>query len=213
MAERVQWWGLSALCLALLSGSVLVTSDAPQALHSFGTRPPSPVPTPPAPTPPASSVAPALSRDAARPVVFSIPRLRLRADVRAVGVDREGAVSIPAKAADVGWYRFGAAPGDPIGSAVLVGHVDSRDGSLGALAALYKVREGDRAQVRRADGYTVHYRITTRQAIPKRRLPASEIFRRDGPAVLTLVTCAPPYDRPHGGYQSNLVVTAVPLGR
>ncbi|WDV34111.1 hypothetical protein OIM90_31470 [Streptomyces sp. AD16] len=37
-----------------------------------------------------------------------------------------------------------------------------------------------------------------------------EVFRRHGRPVLTLITCAPPYDPERGGYQRNLVVYAVP---
>jgi sortase (surface protein transpeptidase) len=53
--------------------------------------------------------------------------------------------------------------------------------------------------------------VTAREVVDKDRLPG-EVFRRDGRPVLTLVTCAPPYDRERGGYQRNLLVYAVPAG-
>ncbi|MGW6547538.1 class F sortase, partial [Streptomyces massasporeus] len=96
------------------------------------------------------------------------------------------------------------------GSAVLVGHVDDRTGRLGAFAKLYGVREGDDVTVARADAPPVRYEVTAREVVDRDRLP-KEVFRRHGRPVLTLVTCAPPYDRERGGYQRNLLVYAVPV--
>ncbi len=45
----------------------------------------------------------------------------------------------------------------------------------------------------------------------KRALPLEELFRRDGREVLTLITCGGPYLADAGGYQDNVVVSAVPV--
>ncbi|MFC5958423.1 class F sortase [Streptomyces pratens] len=134
----------------------------------------------------------------------------LDARVRPVGITDRGAMAIPEDPAVAGWYRFGPAPGSPRGSAVLVGHVDSDTGALGEFAALYDVRPGDRVEVRRAGAESAVYRVVARATVPKGGLPSST-FRRTGPPVLTLVTCAPPFIPEAGGYQANLVVTAEPL--
>ncbi|MCP3767373.1 MULTISPECIES: class F sortase [unclassified Streptomyces] len=134
----------------------------------------------------------------------------LDARVRPVGVTGGGAMTVPGDPAVAGWYRFGPAPGSPRGSAVLVGHVDDDTGALGEFAALYDVRPGDRVEVRRAGAGPVAYRVVARATVPKDGLPSST-FRRTGPPVLTLVTCAPPFVPEAGGYQANLVVTAEPL--
>ncbi|WP_308406954.1 class F sortase [Streptomyces sp. AC555_RSS877] len=134
----------------------------------------------------------------------------LDARVQPVGVTEAGAMAIPADPAVAGWYRFGPAPGSAHGSSVLVGHVDSDTGALGEFAALYDVEPGDRIEVLRADAEPARYRVTARSTVPKDDLP-SATFRRSGPAVLTLVTCAPPFLHEKGGYQANLVVTAEPL--
>ncbi|MDK1475422.1 class F sortase [Streptomyces sp. 549] len=152
-------------------------------------------------------------RDAApAPVRLRMERVGVTAGIVPVGVAKDGTAEVPADPAEAGWYRFGPAPGDAAGSAVLVGHVDSDTGELGALAALYDVREGDVLTVRRDSGEPVEYRVSTRRTVPKDELPA-DVFRRDGPPVLTLVTCAAPYDPDRGGYQNNVVVTAVPAGQ
>nr|WP_217166166.1 class F sortase [Streptomyces sp. AC512_CC834] len=121
-------------------------------------------------------------------------------------------MTIPDDPAVAGWYRFGPTPGSPHGSSVLVGHVDDDTGALGEFAALYDVRPGDRVEVRREGADPVSYRVTARTTVPKDDLPASA-FRRSGPPVLTLITCAPPFVPERGGYLANLVVTAKPLAR
>ncbi|SFJ75601.1 class F sortase [Streptomyces pini] len=148
---------------------------------------------------------------APEPVALSIPRLSLDARVQDVGVEDDGTVEIPEDAGQAGWYRYGPAPGAPAGSAVVVGHVDDRTGDLGAFAKLYGVREGDDITVERQGAPPLRYEVTAREVVDQDSLP-DEVFRRDGRPVLTLVTCAPPYDRESGGYQKNLLVYAVPAG-
>lgn len=141
------------------------------------------------------------------PVRLRIPRLRVDAEVQPVGLARDGTVAVPGDAGGTGWYRYGPAPGAPAGSAVLVGHVDSRTGRLGALAALHDVRAGDEVVVRRKGAPEVRYTVAAREVRDRDRLPG-ELFRRTGPPVLTLITCTLPYDREQGGYRNNLIVTA-----
>ncbi|MET9730209.1 class F sortase [Streptomyces sp. NPDC006458] len=178
---------------------------------------PSPVPaadrTPPAPparTDTTSDPAAAPGSTAA-PIRLDVERVGLSAAIEPVGVAVDGTAEIPRDPGRVGWYRFGPAPGEPSGSAVLVGHVDSRTGDLGAFAALFDVRAGDEVSVRRAAGPSVAYRVVARARVDKDRLPASA-FARTGRPTLTLITCAPPFDRDRGGYRRNLIVTAVPAG-
>ncbi|MGW3864647.1 class F sortase [Streptomyces sp. NPDC005047] len=138
-----------------------------------------------------------------------MPRVGIDAQIRPVGVTKHGTMVVPQDPAVAGWYRFGPPPGSTRGSAVLVGHVDSETGSLGEFAALYDVRPGDAVEVRRDGADSVSYRVTARSTVPKDDLP-STAFLRTGPPVLTLVTCAPPFEPEKGGYLANLVVTAEP---
>ncbi|MGV9557772.1 class F sortase [Streptomyces sp. NPDC003522] len=145
----------------------------------------------------------------AEPTSLALPRLGVRAPVDPVGVTGDGQVEVPEDPGRVGWYRYSPAPGSPRGSAVVVGHVDSEGRGLGVLDALNDVGPGDEVLVTSADDERTAYRVTTRRTVGKRDLPSSDAFRRDGPAVLTLITCAGPYLPDRGGYQNNLVVTAV----
>ncbi|NUV78078.1 class F sortase [Streptomyces fungicidicus] len=143
------------------------------------------------------------------PTALRVPRVSLEARVLSVGIKDDDTVEVPGNAGQAGWYRYGAAPGARTGSAVLIGHVDDRTGSLGAFAKLYKVRKGDAVTVARQEAPPVQYEVAAREVVERDHLP-EEVFRRHGRPVLTLITCAPPYDRERGGYQRNLVVYAVP---
>ncbi|MET7597257.1 class F sortase [Streptomyces sp. NPDC005481] len=147
------------------------------------------------------------------PRKLSIPRLRVEAAVDAVGVTAEGQVEVPANPKRVGWYRFSPAPGEPAGSSVIVGHLDSRERGLGVLAALNEVRRNEIVQVTRSEGRAVTYRVVSRRTVAKDGLNAVGAFRMEGPATLTLITCTGPYDADKGGYRNNLVVTAEPVIR
>jgi LPXTG-site transpeptidase (sortase) family protein len=141
-----------------------------------------------------------------------VRRAGLDARVSPVGVTDQGDMAVPDDPSVAGWYRHGPAPGSARGSAVLVGHVDTDTGDLGEFLALYDVRRGDHVEVHRAGDEPVRYRVVARVTVPKDELPPST-FRRSGAPVLTLITCAPPYVPERGGYLSNLVVTAEPVGR
>jgi sortase (surface protein transpeptidase) len=128
-----------------------------------------------------------------------------------VGVTRDGAVRIPRDARRVGWYRFGPRPGAGAGSVVLAAHVDSRTQGLGAFYPLREADRGDRVVLTATGGGRWTYRVVARELFRKRALPLDDLFRRDGREVLTLITCGGPYLADAGGYQDNVVVTAVPV--
>ncbi|MFD6419272.1 sortase domain-bontaining protein [Streptomyces sp. NPDC060194] len=201
--------GVSAYALASGDGSAPADFGAAPADSAPGRTAPTGGPATTAPDTPAS----APESPAPAPRRLTLPRVGVEAPVVPVGVAKDGEAEVPKDAREVGWYRFGPAPGAKAGSAVIVGHVDSQTQGLGVLAKLREVREGDRVQVRAVDGSTRDYRITTRRTVAKQSLDDLRPFRRDGSPVLTLITCTGPYLKEKGGYQENLVVTAVPEAR
>jgi LPXTG-site transpeptidase (sortase) family protein len=76
---------------------------------------------------------------------------------------------------------------------------------------LATIEVGDTVRVTQAGGEVLAYRVVARESIRKQRLPADELFARDGSPRLTLITCSGPYVAQQGGYQDNLVVTATPV--
>lgn len=152
--------------------------------------------------------APAATSD---PVRIRIPALDVSADVIPVGVDSSNAMEIPEDILQVGWYRFGPAPGSAEGSAVLAAHRDGRVQGRGVFYSLAALDLDDPIIVVDEDGRRMEYRVVARESIPKKKLPVNDLFANDGSPRLTLITCGGYYDRDNGGYQDNVIVTAVPV--
>jgi hypothetical protein len=150
---------------------------------------------------------------AATPTRVRVPGVGIDAMIEAVGVDAHGLVAVPQRVDRVGWYEYGPAAGDPAGSAVLAGHVDTREQGAGAFFPLRNVSIGDRVAVTLSDGRVVAYRVVGKQTILKRQLPVARIFARGGPPRLILITCGGPFIPALHSYQDNLVVIADPLTR
>lgn len=133
-------------------------------------------------------------------------------DLRVVptGVARDGQMVLPEKPTQLGWYRFGAAPGDRKGAVVLAGHVDSDRYGVGPLTRVAGLERGDEVEVEDAEGDSTTYDVVRVQRIDKDDFSPDDVFDRSGPAVLRLITCGGEYDARDGGYQDNLVVTAAP---
>ncbi len=128
----------------------------------------------------------------------------------AVTVD--GVLEVPEHVRHVGWWDGSAFAGDPFGSTVIAGHVDSATEGLGFFARLRRVEVGDVVSLG-GDGHHATYRIVSVQLVAKRALSSDSLaFDQTGDHRLVLITCAGSYDRSRGGYSSNLVVTGVPVG-
>jgi LPXTG-site transpeptidase (sortase) family protein len=186
--------------------SVAVPADRPVAggpgmpRSAAGTTAPA---TRTAPTPTAAPVQP--------PRRVSVPAIGVTAPVVPTGVTRAGNAQIPRDGDVVGWYEYGAAPGDSRGSAVLIGHRDTEAEGPGALFDLDQLRPGARIVVDQG-GRDLRYQVVALRSTEKSGLPDS-LFRRTGPHQLVLITCGGPYIAAAGGYQDNLFAIAVPEGR
>jgi len=191
----------------VLAGLVLVGCGATPA-------PAAPVvPAALATTAPATATAVAASDpgNVAPPARIRLPSLGVDTAVVAVGVDARGEMAVPEDVREAGWYRFGPAPGSAAGSSVVSGHVDDKVQGRGAFYRLVDLAVGDPVVVTTAAGADLAFRVSAVRRIPKSTLPVDELFARDGPPHLTLVTCGGAFDRALGSYRDNVVVTAVPV--
>jgi hypothetical protein len=129
-----------------------------------------------------------------------------------VGVLASGALQLPDRPTVLGWFAGGSAPGDAAGTAVIAGHVDSAEYGAGPLEALLSLAAGDVIEVTDVAGGAHRYAVASRESHPKDDggVPA-EVFRRDGPAQLALITCGGAFDERTGEYADNVVVLAVPV--
>jgi LPXTG-site transpeptidase (sortase) family protein len=179
---------LVALADASAAGTNATTPSASRAAGATGSR--------------------AESEEPGQPMMLAIPRLDLKMSITAVTVDDKGAMAVPDRPTEIGWYVHGPRPGSARGSAVLGGHVDSREYGVGPLVSLKQLRRGDEIIIKTNKG-TERYRVSTVRLISKQDLDLRDVFKRDGEPVLRILTCGGTYRR-SGGYQANLVVTARP---
>ena len=142
-----------------------------------------------------------------RPLRLEIPALGVRAPIIPVGIRAAGAMEVPGDVDTVGWYRFGPSPGRT-GSALLVGHVDSRVQGAGVFFRLSEAEPEAVVRVRLAGGRSETFEVVSRTLVPKDRLPRP-IFARGGDPMLTLITCGGSFDRAAGAYTHNVLVAAV----
>ena len=141
-----------------------------------------------------------------QPVQLHIVTIKVAADVTRLGLNDDRTVEVPQDPDDVGWYRLGPSPGQP-GSAVILGHVDSKRGPA-VFSRLWELEPGDRVTVRLAGGSVARFEVTRVVTYPIKDFPARKVY---GPPVgdrpaLNLVTCGGEYDKSAGGYQANVVV-------
>lgn len=155
----------------------------------------------------------ALLRRLGQPTRVRIDALRINAPVIPVGLVDGNVLQVPDDIGRVGWYQFGPRPGSPIGSAVLVAHRDGSTQGRGVFFSLDALDVDSTVQVETSTGVVVSYRVIAVEGIRKAEFQADieEFFASDGPPRLTLITCGGAYDRDNGGYQANVVVTAVPI--
>lgn len=196
----------------VLVGSGLAMTAVPPRAGGSDLGPPSAIAAPPlagtaAPSTPrgAAAVAPTV---VAAPVALSLPNA---ADlpILPVSVLVSGALQLPARPTVLGWYAAGAIPGGEAGTAVIAGHVDSAVFGAGPLTRLIDLRVDDELQVTDEMGANHRFSVVSRTSYPKSVLP-SEIFRRDGPPRLAVVTCGGTFDSTRRNYTNNVVVLAVP---
>ena len=142
----------------------------------------------------------------ARPVSLIIPMIGVKTRLTELGLDAGGALQVPSSATVAGWYTGSPRPG-AIGPAVIEGHVDSLTGP-GVFYRLSELQPGDRIYVRRADGTTVEFRVTTAQTYQKAYFPTTDVYGPTPDPELRLITCGGTFDYATGHYLSNTIIYA-----
>jgi sortase (surface protein transpeptidase) len=147
-----------------------------------------------------------LSRSA--PSRLIIPAIGVSAPVSTVGVQRDGQMAVPdlADADRAAWFRHGPVPGEP-GTAVIVGHLDSRDGPA-VFYRLKELRQGNLITVIRRDGELVRFKVSSVVTVRKARFPAERVYDLTDRIELRLISCGGPFDRATQSYQDNVIVYA-----
>jgi Sortase domain len=204
--------GRSAAAFALAAGLAVIAGGTAGLLltrHSTPALRPVAAGVAALPAPTGPIVAPPLSADprpVARPVLLTIPLIGVSTQLVTLGLTSSGALEVPSSTSVAGWYTGSAKPG-AIGSAIIVGHVDSVSGP-GVFFRLSELRAGDMVYVKRSDGTLVEFRVTSVKMYPKDRFPTEAVYGPTPDAELRLITCGGAFDSATGHYLSNTVVYA-----
>ncbi|MBC6457539.1 class F sortase [Actinomadura sp. HBU206391] len=142
------------------------------------------------------------------PEQISIPSIGLRARLTSLYLGPDGSLSAPpaGRPGLAGWYAQGPAPGEP-GPAVILGHVDTRDGPA-IFYDLGRLRPGDTVEVTRRDRAVVVFRIESIEQVPKDRFPTNKVYDPLDYAGLRLITCGGRFDRAGKSYTHNVIAYA-----
>ncbi|MER5322780.1 class F sortase [Streptosporangium roseum] len=143
---------------------------------------------------------------ASGPVALVVPRAEVNAPVTPIESGVDGALEPPSldQADLAGWDRLGPAPGEP-GSAVVVGHLDTRTGPA-VFAGLSRVRKGDAVVVTREDGTAAVFRVSAIERVRKSAFPVKKVYGSLPHPTIRLVTCGGAYDVERHSYDDNLIV-------
>jgi hypothetical protein len=211
-AAPVAWAGLTpdpagqTVIEVNAAAAAALAAPPDRQLPSVQPLPSVPAPDPAAAAQPAAPVAAAVGE----PVRVRLPSLGIDSPVVPVGVTGSGDLEIPGDVDDVGWYRFGPAPGAGSGSAVLTGHVDSVRQGPGPFSRLGELAPGDIVAVVDEAGVERSFTVLSREEWAKSEVPMDRLFDRGGSARLVLITCGGDFDAASGHYEDNVAVTAVP---
>ncbi|BCL26031.1 class F sortase [Streptomyces aurantiacus] len=196
-------WGVIAL--VLLTGLALIRNGSGE----FDVGPPQP-----ATAAAADSAVAGRSRPGTpAPLSFSvvdrirIPAIQVDAPAVPVDLDMDGWVDAP-PAEDpnlAGWFSGAVSPGEK-GTAVVVGHVDNRQGPA-VFYGLGALKKGNRVEVARRDGKIAVFETYGIEVFDKNNFPGDRVYGNTGNPELRVITCGGGFSK-QNGYDGNVVVFA-----
>ncbi|GGX83468.1 class F sortase [Streptomyces fructofermentans] len=196
-------WGVIAL--VLLTGLALIRNGSGE----FDVGPPQPATAAAAESRASGGTAPR----APGPLAFSavdrirIPAIQVDAPVTPVGLDTAGWVDAPPPEDPnlAGWFSGAVSPGEK-GTAVMVGHVDNKQGPA-VFYGLGALKKENRVEVQREDGKTAVFEIYGIEVFEKNNFPGDRVYGSNGTPELRVITCGGGFSK-QNGYDGNVVVFA-----
>ncbi|MEU2286266.1 class F sortase [Streptomyces sp. NPDC013178] len=196
-------WGVIAL--VLLTGLALIRNGSGE----FDVGPPQP-----------ASAAAADTRAAQGgygrppdPLPYGVPdRVRISAiqvdaPIVPVGLDVDGWVAAPPPEDPnlAGWFTGAVSPGEK-GTAVVVGHVDNKQGPA-VFYGLGALKKGQHVEVARKDGRTAVFEVYGIEVFEKSNFPGDRVYASKGTPELRVITCGGGFSKANG-YDGNVVAFA-----
>lgn len=161
---------------------------------------------------PAATASPAETAIVETPVAVAvahrlrIPKIGVNAFIENVGLSKDGAMDVPARWEDVGWYQFGPQPGK-IGNAVVAGHLDS-DVAPAVFWSLGNLAPGDHVFVDWDTSGPLDFVVQSKQSYQSNVAPLNQIFGlgQNQSTNLNLITCGGSWNAKSAAYTNRLVV-------
>ena len=147
-----------------------------------------------------------ISNSGIDPERIIISAIDVNAKVIDLGLNPNGTLEVPTNYAEAGWWSGGSQPGET-GSAVIVGHVDSKTDPA-VFYNLQQLMPGDLIQVVDRDGRVVNFEVERLKQVSKDNFPVREVYGMTSSPTLRLVTCGGKFDRSSGHYLDNVIVFA-----
>jgi LPXTG-site transpeptidase (sortase) family protein len=146
--------------------------------------------------------------DRSLPVRITIGRIGVDAPVVPVARAADGTVATPpfSRPHEAGWFNGSVTPGEQ-GTAVVVGHVDTRTGPA-VFYPLSVTRPGDHVLVRRADGSVADFTVDKITVVARDDFDDALVYGSTGRPELRLITCGGTFDPATQEYSGNVVVYA-----
>jgi sortase A len=139
-------------------------------------------------------------------MTLKIPAINVDTAIEYTGLTAKGDMTPPGSPNTVGWYKYGAIPGDA-GSAVIAGHVVGPKGEPAVFARLNKLQKGDLLLV--VDGKNQTASFVVRQIRTyNQEEQHNEVFNSGAGTHLNIITCAGEWNSSQRHYLERLVVFA-----
>lgn len=137
---------------------------------------------------------------------LTIPKIGIDAKVQEVGITSKGAMAAPRNFFQVGWYKYGAYPGET-GSAVMAGHVDNGIALPAVFHDLPLLEIGDDIYIETKDGKKLHFKVSGQSVHDFDTAPA-EVFNESGGKFLKLITCTGSWIKELRTHDKRLIIKA-----
>lgn len=137
------------------------------------------------------------------PVRIKIPKIGVDANIQSVGVTASGDMDVPSNADDVGWFEMGTRPGE-LGSAVMAGHFDDKDGRAGVFHGISNLEIGDELFVEDDEGTFLTFVVHEIRIFDPGYV--DEVFGQANGKYLNIITCDGVWDKNTESFSKRLVV-------
>ncbi len=124
----------------------------------------------------------------ATPTKIIIPKIGVETKVLPVGKTFSGNMEVPNSLKNVGWYKYGAKPGE-IGNSVIAGHEIDELGFGAIFKNLYLLKPGDEILVENSLGEILTFIVQDSEIYKYNNAPLEKIFGNSETSNLNLITC------------------------